>query len=171
MNKKALHKISYGLYLVCSKKDDKINGQIANAIFQVTSENPTIAVSINKKNLTHEYIEQSKAFTVSILKKDTPLDFVRNFGFKCGRDTDKMKDISYKIGSTGAPIITDNSLAYIEAKLINKMRINTHTIFVGEVVNADIQSEDDPLTYDFYRKVKGGYTSKNAPTYIEKKRR
>ena len=60
MNKKALHKISYGLYIISSLKDKRFNGQIANSLFQVTSEPPTIAASINKQNCTHEYIEYHK---------------------------------------------------------------------------------------------------------------
>ena len=81
MDKKALHKISYGLYVLCSKKEDKFNGQIGNAIFQVTSEPPTVAISINKKNLTHDYIKKSKVFTVSVLNQETPMTFIGNFGF------------------------------------------------------------------------------------------
>jgi len=56
MNLKALYKLSYGLYVVSSKKGNRLNGQVANSVFQVTSEPPTIAVSINKNNLTHEFI-------------------------------------------------------------------------------------------------------------------
>ena len=52
MNLKALYKLGYGVYVVTSKKDDRINGQIANTVFQVTSVPPTVAVSINKNNLT-----------------------------------------------------------------------------------------------------------------------
>ena len=84
MNPKTLHKIPYGLYAVCSIKNGKYNGQIANALFQVTSEPPTIAISINKKNLTHEYIKSSKVFTASILCDHTPMTFIGNFGFKSG---------------------------------------------------------------------------------------
>ena len=56
MNLKALYKLSYGLYVVSSKRGNRLNGQIANTVFQITSEPPTIAVSINKDNLTHEFI-------------------------------------------------------------------------------------------------------------------
>jgi flavin reductase (DIM6/NTAB) family NADH-FMN oxidoreductase RutF len=69
MDRKALCKISYGLYIVCSKNNGKINGQIANSIFQVTAEPPTIAISINKLNLTHEYITKSKLFR--FIRKNT----------------------------------------------------------------------------------------------------
>ena len=142
MNPKTLHKISYGVYVICSKNGEKINGQIANALFQVTSEPPTIAVSINKQNLTHEYIKKSNFFTVSILSENTPMIFIGNFGFKSGRDIDKFKDVEYKLGKAKVPIVLDNTLACIEAKVIDKIDAGTHTIFIGKVEDAEILSED-----------------------------
>jgi len=165
MNPKVLHKISYGLYVVCSKNKDNINGQIANAIFQVTAEPKTIAVSINKQNLTHEFIEKSKVFSVSILSENTPMKFIGTFGFKSGREINKFIDVKYKFGKTKTPIILDNTLAYFEVKLIDKIDIGTHTIFVGNVEDGEILTEENPLTYEFYHKVKGGYSPKTAPTY------
>ncbi len=165
MNPKTLHKISYGLYVICSKNGEKINGQIANALFQVTSEPPTIAVSINKQNLTHEYIKKSNFFTVSILSENTPMIFIGNFGFKSGRDIDKFKDVEYKLGKAKMPIVLDNTLACIEAKVIDKIDAGTHTIFIGKVEDAEILSEDKSMTYEYYHKVKGGFSPKTAPTY------
>jgi len=131
LDPKTLHKISYGLYVICSKNDNKINGQIANVVFQITAEPAVIAISINKKNLTHEYIEKSKVFIASILSEDTPMSFIGNFGFKSGRDIDKFKNINYTLGKTKAPIVKDNSIAYVESKVINKIDVGTHTIFIG----------------------------------------
>lgn len=168
MNTEALQKIGYGLYLVSSGNGSKLNGQIANVVFQVTAEPSTIAVCINKKNFTHQLIDENRIFTVSILAKDTPLVFIRNFGFRTGRDFDKFQNIPYKIGTTGAPVVTENAVAYIEAKVINDVDCGTHTIFVGEVVNADVFSEAEPMTYAYYRNVKGGKTAKTAPTYVGK---
>ena len=165
MNPKVLHKISYGLYVVCSRDGNKINGQIANAIFQVTADPQTIAVSINKNNLTHEFIEKSKVFAVSVLKEDTPMKFIGTFGFKSGRNIDKFKGVKYKLGKTNAPIVIDNTLAYFEAKLIDEIDVGTHTIFIGRVEDGDIFTEDTPMTYEYYHKVKGGFSPKTAPTY------
>jgi len=165
MNKMALHKISYGLYVICSKNNGKINGQIANAVFQVTAEPPKIAVSINKQNLTHEYIEKSSCFTVSILSENTSISFIGNFGFKSGRNIDKFKEVKYKLGNAKVPMVIDNVLACIEAKVIDKIDVGTHTIFVGTVEDAEILSEDKPMTYEYYHKVKGGFSPKTAPTY------
>jgi len=170
VNLKALHELSYGLYVICSKKGDKLNGQISNTVFQVTSEPPVIAVAINKNNLTHQFITQSKVFTVSILSQDTPLSFIGRFGFKSGRDIDKLEGINYKIGETQAPVVTDNTLAYLEAKVIQQVDVKTHTIFIGELVGADVIKEGEPMTYAYYHQVKRGTTPRTAPVYIEEKK-
>ena len=170
MNLKALQKLSYGLYVVTSKKGDKLNGQIANTVFQITSEPPTIAISINKSNLTWEFIRESRVFAVSILSQDTPLSFIGHFGFKSGRDIDKLDGINYNIGQTKAPIVVENAISYLEAQVTGEMDVGTHTIFVGEVVEGDILSEKTFMTYDYYHQVKRGVTPKTAPSYVEEKK-
>jgi flavin reductase (DIM6/NTAB) family NADH-FMN oxidoreductase RutF len=168
MDLKVLRNCTYGLYVIGSRKGDRLNGQIANTVFQVTSEPPIIAVSINKQNLTHEFISESKVFTASILSQDTPLSFIGHFGFKSGREVDKLKDVNYKLGEAKAPIVLDHSVAYLEAKVINQVDVGTHTIFIGELVGADILNEGEPMTYAYYHQVKRGTTPKTAPSYIKK---
>lgn len=167
MNPKALHKISYGMYVVTSKMNEKLNGQIANTVFQVTSEPPIIAVSINKQNLTHEFIQKSKVLGVSILSKETPLKLIGRFGFKSGREIDKFNDVSYKIGVTGVPILEDYTIAYLEAEVINAIDVGTHTIYIGKLLNAEIINNKEPMTYAYYHEIKQGRSPKTAPTYIE----
>ena len=167
---KSLHKLSYGLYVVTSKKGDKLNGQIANTVFQVTSEPPTIAVSINKNNLTWEYIKDSGAFAVSVLCVDTPLSFIGRFGFKSGRDTNKFEGINYKFGETGAPIVTDNAVSYLEARVTKEVDVGTHTVFIGEVVAGEVLSELKCMTYEYYHEVKRGTTPKTAPGYVAERK-
>ena len=167
MNIKALHKLSYGLYIVGSRKGDRLNGQIANAVFQVTSEPPTIAVSINKNNLTHEFIKESRVFSAAVLSQETPLSFIGHFGFQSGRDVDKLEGINYKIGDTQAPVITDNAIAYLEVKVVQEVDVGTHTIFIGELVGADVIKEGEPMTYAYYHQVKRGITPEAAPVYIK----
>ena len=143
MNLKALHNISYGLYVVSSRRGDRFNGQITNTVIQVTSEPPTVAVCINRQNLTHEFMTQSGVFTVSMLSRDTPLSFIGHFGFKSGREVDKFKDVSYRLGETKAPVVLDNSLAFLEARVVNQVDVGTNTIFIGELVGADVLKEGD----------------------------
>ncbi len=166
MNKSAFHKLSYGLYVVTSGEVGKFNGQIANTVFQVTSEPPTVAVSINKQNYTHECIRACRRFVVSILAESTPMTLIGRFGFKCGRDTDKLDGVATRTGRTGVPIVTDHCVAFIETEVKGEMDCGTHTIFLGEVVECDIlDAAAEPMTYAFYRQVKGGKSPKAAPTY------
>jgi len=167
MDKSAFHKISYGLYIVSSVKDGKFNGQIANTVFQVTSEPPTIAVSINKKNLTHAFIANSKVFAISVLSTQATMQFIGRFGFKSGRDIDKFADADFEVGkSSGCPLVKDFTIANLEAKVIDSFDAGTHTLFLGEITDAKVLSSDYPITYDYYHKVKKGRAPKNAPTYL-----
>jgi len=165
MNTKALHQISYGMYIIGSRKGDSINGQTCNTVIQVSSEPPIISACINKGNLTHEFIEGSRVFAVSILSQDTPLGLIGRFGFKSGREVDKFEGIDYKLGETKAPIVLDNTLAYLEAKVISEVDVGTHTIFIGELVGAEAIQEGEPMTYAYYHQVKRGTTPKTAPSY------
>jgi len=170
MNLKALHSISYGLYVIGSRKGDRINGQTANTVIQVSSEPPTISVCINKENLTYEFIKDSGVFTVSVLSQDTPLSLIGRFGFKSGRDIDKFDGVNYRIGETQAPIVLDHALAYMEAKVTQEVDAGTHTIFIGELVGADVMKKGEPMTYAYYHQVKRGTTPKTAPSYIEERK-
>jgi flavin reductase (DIM6/NTAB) family NADH-FMN oxidoreductase RutF/rubredoxin len=167
MDSKALYKISYGVYVIGANTRDKINAQIANTIVQVASEPPTIAVSINKKNLTHEYIHESKVFSASVLHNETPLSFIGNFGFKSGRDVNKFEGIKYKIGATGAPVVLDYAVSSLEVKVTQEVDVGTHTIFIGSLVEAEVLGDKPTLTYEYYQQVKRGTTPKNAPSYHE----
>jgi flavin reductase (DIM6/NTAB) family NADH-FMN oxidoreductase RutF/rubredoxin len=159
MNKSAFFKLSYGLYVVSSGSREKLNGQIANTVFQVTSEPATIGVSINKLNLTHDFIRESKKFSVSILSTAAPMDFIGRFGFKSGRDINKFEGMQYRTGITGVPIVTEHCVAMLEAEVIAEFDCGTHRIFLGEVKDCDVLSDA------YYHAVKGGKAPKTAPTY------
>ncbi|MGO9137081.1 MAG: flavin reductase [Syntrophales bacterium] len=166
MDKAVLFKLSYGLYVVSGRKDDQFNAQIANTAFQVTSEPPTIAVGINKQNLTHEYIQASGKFAVSVISKSAPMQFIGLLGFKCGRDIDKFENLNMRAGQTGVPIVLDNAIAYIEAEVVNEMDCGSHTIFVGKVRDCGVlNADEEPMTYAYYHEVKRGKSPKTAPTY------
>jgi len=162
-----LHNLSYGMYIVSSNKGKLLNGQIANTVFQITSEPVTIAISINKKNLTHEYIEISGRFGVSILAEETPLIFIGKFGFRSGRTEDKFKDTKYAVLGSGCPVVLENVLCYLETKVINKFDCGTHTVFLGEMTESKMVRAGRPMTYDYYHQVKRGTTPATAPTFIK----
>jgi ferric-chelate reductase [NAD(P)H] len=168
MDAKAIQKITYGMYIICSKKAGRINGQVANTVFQAASNPALIAISLNKENLTHEFVTDSKVFTVSILSKETPMKFIGQFGFKSGRDHDKFRGCRYQAGLTGAPVALENSIAYFEAEVVSSADVSTHTLFIGKIIEAKVLNDEKPMTYAYYHEVKKGLSPKTAPTYIEK---
>lgn len=167
MDSKALFTLSYGLYVITAKKGERINGQTANTAFQISSDPPTIAVSINKNNLTHEFIRDGGFFAVSVLAQDAPLALIGQFGFKSGREADKFEGVTFKTTGNGLPYLVENTLAYIEAKVIKEVDAGTHTIFIGEITEADVLREGTPMTYAYYHQAKRGTTPPAAPTYVQ----
>jgi ferric-chelate reductase [NAD(P)H] len=165
LNRQVFTQISYGLYVVTSHLDGKLNGQMVNTILQVTSEPPRVAVIINKSNLTHEFISKSRVFGASVLDTSTPMTFIGLFGFKSGRDVDKLSQVEYISGSTGAPLVTEHALSVLEARVIDETDVGTHTLFVADVVAADVLRPGEPLTYAYYHSHLKGKSPKAAPTY------
>jgi flavin reductase (DIM6/NTAB) family NADH-FMN oxidoreductase RutF/rubredoxin len=169
MDYNAFFKITYGLYILCSGDKDSGNGFISNTIFQVTSEPPKLAACCNKDNYTSEVIEKAGCFTVSILQQETDPVIFGTFGYKSGRNTNKMEGMDIKYGQTGAPIVLNESIAYFECKVTDKIDVGTHWMFIAEIIDAQlIDDSKEPITYDYYRNVKKGVAPKNAPTYIDK---
>jgi flavin reductase (DIM6/NTAB) family NADH-FMN oxidoreductase RutF/rubredoxin len=167
MDTKAFYKISYGMYIISAKFADKLNGQIANTVVQISSDPPTVAVSINKLNLTHSFISATKRFGVSVLSVDASMKLIGQFGFKSGREIDKFEGIAHKLTANDVPIVTESSIAYLECELIDKIDVFTHTIFIGKIVDSEVLSDAEPMTYAIYHSVKGGKSPKNAPTFIK----
>jgi Conserved protein/domain typically associated with flavoprotein oxygenases, DIM6/NTAB family len=150
----ALDTISYGLYVVSSVSGEKINGQTANSVFQLTVAPPQIAVCLNKQNLTHEYIVASGVFTVSILSRDQ-IQTVKKFGYQSGRKADKFAGVEYVPGQNGCPIVA-GSRGYLEAEVLpgKVTDVGTHTLFVAKVTAGRPLADSQALTYAYYRQVK-----------------
>ena len=167
MTTEAFFKITYGLYIISAGSGDKKSGYIANTAFQVTSQPPQIAIACNKDNYTSNLIKESKAFSISILKQETTSELIGLFGYKSGKDVDKFVSTTHITGSTGTPIVTADTIAWFECRLVNQFDVGTHIIYIGEIIDNDLLTTDgEPLTYDYYRNVKKGKAPKNAPTYI-----
>lgn len=165
MNKKAFRDMSYGVYVVSTKDGTKDVGCVANSAMQITSTPATIAVSVNHDNYTNGCIAKSGVFALSILPETIDANVIGTFGFKSSRDTDKFSSVA-SIEKSGVRVIAD-ATAYIVCKVINTMETETHTVFLGEVLDADVLNGAAPMTYAYYHQVKKGTSPKNAPTYIE----
>jgi ferric-chelate reductase [NAD(P)H] len=161
---KAISKFSYGLYIVSSGENGKPNGQIVNTAFQTTACPPRIAVSLSKNNLTHACVAGCGLYSVSVLAQDAPMPFIGLFGFRTGRDINKFEKTAFKT-LAGCPAVTENALSITTVKVDKTVDMDTHTLFIGEVIAAEALKDGVPLTYDHYKTVKHGKTQKNATTF------
>jgi rubredoxin/flavin reductase (DIM6/NTAB) family NADH-FMN oxidoreductase RutF len=167
MDMKVLYNIGYGMYVVSAARSGKPNGQIVNTVFQITNEPVTLGVSINKANLTHEYIKAGGRLSVSILSQDVPLTFIGKFGFKSGLAEDKFKDTKYETLDTGTPVVLEYAIGYLEGEVVKEFDCGSHTLFFVKVVSSVLLSPGTAMTYAYYHQVKRGTTHKNAPTFIK----
>jgi flavin reductase (DIM6/NTAB) family NADH-FMN oxidoreductase RutF/rubredoxin len=170
MKYKAFHKLSYGLYIIACESEGKKFGYIGNTAFQVTAEPPQIAISCNKKNTTTDKIIESKSFSLSVLKKEASTSVIGEFGFMSGDTMDKFKNVETQTASTGAPIVKDSSVAWFDCEVISTHDVGSHILIIGEVKESDVLSDEEPLTYKYYREKYKMLAPKNAPTYIDKQK-
>ena len=120
---------------------------------------------VNKINLTHDFILESEVFGASVLDESVTLKFIGLFGFRSGRDVDKLAEVGFVMGSTGCPLVTENCLSWLEAVVIDKIDVGTHTLFVGEVISSRIIKEGNAITYLHYHTALKGKAHKQSPTY------
>lgn len=165
MNKSALRDLSYGVYIVTTKDGERDCGCVANSAMQVTCSPATVAVSINHDNFTNGCIKKSGCFALSVLSEKSDKNLIGTFGFKSGRDTDKFDGIKSD-EKDGLSVLSD-AKSYLLCRVVDTLETSTHTVFLGEVYDADVLTSDTPMTYRYYHEVIKGKAPKNAPTYVE----
>lgn len=157
MDNNALFKIGYGLYVLTARDGERDNGCIVNTVMQITSQSPYLAVcAVNKRNLTHDMIQKSGGFNLSVLTETAPLAVFERFGFHSGRDTDKFADFhAVKRSENGLLYLTDHANAFLSFRVTGTTDFDTHTLFSTEITQATLLSDEPSVTYDFYqRKIK-----------------
>lgn len=168
MNEKALYKITYGLYVVSAEAEGKSSGCVVNTLQQVTSKPVRLSVAVNKDNLTCELMRKAGRFAAVALDQRANLAFIGRFGFRSGRDLEKYEGASAAKDAAGMPYCWENACARYSCRVIDTVDLGTHMLFVGEAEEMEVLSENEPLTYGYYRTVIKGGTPKNAPSYQEK---
>ena len=158
MDNKAMHRLSYGLFVLTAKEGEKDNGCIVNTVIQVTTEPNCIAVAVNKKNYTHDMIERTGTFNVSVLTEKSSFETYKHWGFQSGADVDKAKEITFSRANNGIIYLTEETNAFISARVRSSVDLGTHTLFLAEVTDAEVLSDDPSVTYAYYQS-----TIKQAP--------
>ncbi len=147
----ALNKISYGLFVLTAWEGEKTNGCIVNTVMQVTVSPNAIAVAVNKDNLTCDMVKNTKEFTVSVLSEKATFDTFKRFGLQSGRDVDKFKEYEYvKKNDLGGIYVTESTNAYIHGKVKEMVDLGTHIMFIADVCEMEVLSEEPSMTYSYY---------------------
>ena len=148
----AIFKLSYGLFVLFSRNNDKDNGCIINTAQQVTQNPLRISVTVNKDNLTHALIYRTKKLNLSVLTESVPFDVIKKFGFASGFQEEKIKTGEYPRSENGLCYLTEYSNACISADVIDTVDLGTHTMFICDVTEAVKLSDEASVTYDYYFK-------------------
>lgn len=151
MDNKAMYRLSYGLFVLTAKEGEKDNGCIVNTVIQVTTEPNCIAVAVNKKNYTHGMIERTGMFNVSVLTEKSSFDTFKHWGFQSGADVDKTKEITFSRADNGIIYLTEETNAFLSAKVRSAIDLGTHTLFLADVTDAEVLSDDPSVTYAYYQ--------------------
>lgn len=166
MNNSIFKKLSYGMYAIGVKSEEKLSACIVNTVFQISSKPAVIAVSVNNTCYTAQQIEKTGEFAVTVLNTDTPRSVFTALGFASGFDKDKLADVPHTVVEN-LPVITEGKCGYLICRVINKATVHTHTVYFAEVIATSDETNGEPMTYDYYHKVIKGSAPPKAPTYIE----
>lgn len=150
LNEEAIFKLSYGLYLVTTNSKMKDNGCIINTAQLVTDTPMQISVTINKKNLTHDMILESKKMTLSLLDQRAPFTLFKRFGFASGRDEDKFVDIDTTRVENGNLRLNNFVNSFISADVIQVVDLGTHSMFIAKISESKMLSDIPSMTYQYY---------------------
>jgi len=153
MDKSALYKLGYGLYVLTARDGDRDNGCIINTAMQITSNQPCAGViSVNKQNFTHEMIMKSKQFNISTLTTETPFEVFRNFGFQTGASADKFAGYKdFARSENGLIYLTGYVNAYLSFSVTDTIDFGSHTMFRSDVIDGKVLGEGESLTYAYYQ--------------------
>lgn len=165
IDRSAFHKLSSGLYIVCTESDGKFYGCVINTLLQLTSKPFQVSIALNKDNATTKAVQESGQFTASVVDETMDLETIGHFGFKSSRDIDKFADSEYAICASALPYIEKHCCAWFSCKVVNSLDVGTHILFIGEVEESASLEGGHPMTYEFYHSVKGGKTPPKASAY------
>jgi flavin reductase (DIM6/NTAB) family NADH-FMN oxidoreductase RutF/flavodoxin len=151
VDSKTMFKLSYGLFVLTAKDGDKDNGCIINTVTQITANPLKISIAVNKSNYTHDMIVKTGEFNVSILTETAPFSIFETFGFSSGREADKFAGSNYNArAANGIRYVPEHTNGLIAAKVTEHFDHGTHTLFIAEVTQALVLSDERSVTYQYY---------------------
>lgn len=151
MEKEAMYRLTYGLFMVTTTDGQKQNGCIVNTVSMLTDEPKRIVLFVNKANYTDELLLKNKIFNVSVLTESVPFELIKQFGFVSGRTVDKFADKEYPTTENGLYYLPQYANAVLSAEVTESYDYGTNTLFVAEVTGAKTLSDEPSVTYAYYQ--------------------
>lgn len=168
MDLSVLNNISYGMYIITTKKEHKNVGCFINSAMQITSKSKILAISLNKDNYTNEVLKQTRKCAISILNEKANQKLISKFGYFSSREINKFDEVNYQ-NISELPVVIEDCCGYIIGEVIRVIDVETHDIFLIRMEQMEKLSDDVPMTYRYYHEVLKGKSPKKAPTYQEEK--
>lgn len=137
---KVTWKIPNALALVGSRAGDEWNGMTTSWITQLSMEPVLIGVSIDNAAVTHRLVTDGGSFTVNLWSSDDTKTFVK-FSKPATKEDMTLNGRAIREGVTGAPVF-EEAIAYLDCEVRQSVDLGTHTLFVGEVVDAAIVDDE-----------------------------
>ena len=151
MDRKAFYNLEYGVFMLSSRSGEKLGGCIINTCFQAASGPARLAISCINGNYTPERIRESSLFDLTVLDRTVSFDTIRHFGMQSGRDTDKFASFEHAVDENGIPYLTKEANAVFRCRVVSSQDLGSHTLFIGEVLDAEVLGTEKSLTYAVYQ--------------------
>ncbi len=166
MNNKALYNLTYGLYLLSAKENGRDNACVINTAIQVANNPTRFSIAAIKGNLTHDMIAATGEFNLSAISTDAPFSLFQHFGMQSGRKTDKFADFTdVSRSENGLYYLNKYANAYFSLKVTESHDLGSHTLFIAELIDAEVLSSNPSCTYGYYQST----IKKTAPKPAAKK--
>ena len=166
MDTKAMFKFSSGLYVVSAKDGDDYGACVINTGLQLTSEPLQVQVVVNKQNHTESVIAKAGHFALTAITETADMLYVGRFGFRTSSDYDKFDGIESRTSVLDDPYTPEHAACVLACDVVATLDVGTHTIFVGEVKDAEVLRNEPPMTYTYYHTVLKGKTPAKASSFI-----
>lgn len=139
--KRAMSHFASGITVVTTEAGGEKFGMTVASFASLSLRPALVLVCIEKTPRTHDAIVSAGKFAVNVLAT-TQCDVSTSFATKTG---DRFEGIASHAGKLGLPLL-DGALVSVECTLYAQLPGGDHSIFVGEVKEAEF-SEGSPLIY------------------------
>jgi flavin reductase (DIM6/NTAB) family NADH-FMN oxidoreductase RutF len=134
-----------GVTVITAARGEEVRGMTANAVTSLSLDPLLLLICVDKRTVTHQFLEEAQHFAVNILAEDQE-QVSRALASRDSEDARRLIGYRHRPGHTGAPILED-CLAYVECRVTEVLEGGDHSIFIGQVEEGEVLREVPPLLF------------------------